>query len=149
MVVTVRHHLETSGQGDAKDLTAAVEAAVANSGLANGTATVCVVGSTAAVTTLEPCHHAYFPLSSFESGVVADLAGACEGIAPRAGEYQHHLRWGDDNGSSHVRAALLGPSVTIPIVDRALTLGTWQQVTLVELDTQARSREVVIQLVGE
>ena len=138
MVVTVRHHLETSGQGDAKDLTAAVEAAVANSGLANGTATVCVVGSTAAVTTLE-----------FESGVVADLAGACEGIAPRAGEYQHHLRWGDDNGSSHVRAALLGPSVTIPIVDRALTLGTWQQVTLVELDTQARSREVVIQLVGE
>jgi|TARA_B100000315_G_scaffold26538_1_gene22836 secondary thiamine-phosphate synthase enzyme len=138
VVVTVRHQLETAGQGDAHDLTRAVTAAVAESGLANGTATVCVVGSTAAVTTLE-----------FEPGVVADLGRACEQIAPRNVEYQHHLRWGDDNGSSHVRAAILGPSVTIPVVDRALTLGTWQQLTLVELDTGPRSREVVIQIVGE
>ena len=138
MVVTVRHHLETAGQGDAHDLTPAVASALAESGLTNGTATVCVVGSTAAVTTLE-----------FESGVIADVARACEQIAPRDGEYQHHLRWGDDNGSSHVRAAMLGPSVTIPVVDRALTLGTWQQLTLVELDTRPRSREVVIQLVGD
>jgi secondary thiamine-phosphate synthase enzyme len=115
-----------------------VASALAESGLTNGTATVCVVGSTAAVTTLE-----------FESGVIADLARVCEQIAPRDGDYQHHLRWGDDNGSSHVRAAMLGPSVTIPVVDRALTLGTWQQLTLVELDTRPRSREVVIQLVGD
>ena len=65
------------------------------------------------------------------------------------GEYLHHLRWGDDNGSSHVRAALLGPSVTIPFTDRSLTLGTWQQVTLVECDTRPRNREVVIQLIGD
>ena len=138
MVVTVRHRLETSGQGDAHDLTPAVTAALADSRLVDGIATVCVVGSTAAVTTLE-----------FESGVVADLAGACERFAPRAGEYAHHLRWNDDNGSSHVRAALLGPSVTIPFTDRSLTLGTWQQVTLVELDTRPRAREVVIQLIGD
>ncbi len=138
MVVTVRHRLETSGQGDAHDLTPAVTAALADSHLANGIATVCVVGSTAAVTTLE-----------FESGVVADLAEASERFAPRTGEYAHHLRWRDDNGSSHVRAALLGPSVTIPFTDRSLTLGTWQQVTLVELDTRPRAREVVIQLIGD
>ena len=138
MVVTVRHRLETSGQGDAHDLTPAVTAALADSHLADGIATVCVVGSTAAVTTLE-----------FESGVVADLAEACERLAPRGGEYTHHLRWRDDNGSSHVRAALLGPSVTIPFTDRSLTLGTWQQVTLVELDTRPRAREVVIQLIGD
>ena len=138
MVVTVRHRLETSGQGDAHDLTPAVAAALVDSRLADGIATVCVVGSTAAVTTLE-----------FESGVVADLAEACERLAPRAGEYAHHLRWKDDNGSSHVRAALLGPSVTIPFTDRSLTLGTWQQVTLVELDTRPRAREVVIQLIGD
>ena len=138
MVVTVRHGLETSGQGDAHDLTTAVTAALADSGLKDGIATVWVVGSTATVTTLE-----------FESGVVADLAAACDRLAPRAADYAHHLRWGDDNGSSHVRAALLGPSVTVPFIDRSLALGTWQQVTLVELDTRPRAREIVIQLVGE
>jgi secondary thiamine-phosphate synthase enzyme len=70
-------------------------------------------------------------------------------LRPRDGEYRHHLRWGDDNGSSHVRAALLGPSVTVPFADGALTLGTWQQVMLLEFDTRARSREVVVQIVGE
>jgi secondary thiamine-phosphate synthase enzyme len=138
MVVTVRHSLETSGQGDAHDLTSVLTAALADSSLANGIATVAVVGSTAGITTLE-----------FESGVVRDLNETCERLAPRMGEYLHHLRWGDDNGSSHVRAALLGPSVTIPFTDRSLTLGTWQQVTLVECDTRPRNREVVIQLIGD
>jgi secondary thiamine-phosphate synthase enzyme len=138
MVVTVRHSLETSGQGDAHDLTPVLTAALADSSLANGIATVAVVGSTAGITTLE-----------FESGVVRDLNETCERLAPRMGEYFHHLRWGDDNGSSHVRAALLGPSVTIPFTDRSLTLGTWQQVTLVECDTRPRNREVVIQLIGD
>ena len=138
MVVTGRHSLETSGQGDAHDLTSVLPAALADSSLANGIATGSVVGSTAGITTLE-----------FESGVVHDLYETCERLAPRMGEYLHHLRWGDDNGSSHVRAALLGPSVTIPFTDRSLILGTWQQVTLVECDTRPRNREVVIQLIGD
>jgi secondary thiamine-phosphate synthase enzyme len=115
-----------------------VAAQVRRSGLRNGIVTVFVVGSTAAVTTIE-----------FESGAIADLNSVFDALAPRDGEYEHHLRWGDDNGSSHVRAALMGPSITIPFVDGALTLGTWQQVMLLECDTRARRREVVIQMVGE
>jgi secondary thiamine-phosphate synthase enzyme len=138
VVLTRRHRTQTSGQGDAHDLTAAVAAAVAESGADDGVVTVCVVGSTAALTTIE-----------FEPGAVADLNRVFEDLAPRVGEYEHHLRWGDDNGSSHVRAALLGPSVTIPFVDGALTLGAWQQIMLLEFDTRSRQREVVIQVMGE
>ena len=138
MIATDTHEASTRGQGDAQDLTGIVTKAVASSNLTTGVATVFVVGSTAAITTLE-----------FESGVVQDLDRALEDLAPRNGQYQHHLRWGDDNGSSHVRAALLGPSVAIPFIDKRLTLGTWQQIVLVELDTQPRRRQIVIQLVGE
>ena len=138
MVVTHRHTVQTRGQGDAHDLTAPVATALAQSGLRAGMVTVFVVGSTAAVTTLE-----------FEPGVVRDLDRALELLAPRSGDYAHHARWGDDNGSSHVRAALVGPSVTIPFTEGAMCLGTWQQIVLVELDTRGRSREVVIQVVGE
>ena len=111
---------------------------MADSGLRSGIVTIFVVGSTAGITTLE-----------FESGVIADLGRALEIVAPRHGEYEHHLRWRDDNGSSHVRAALIGPSVTIPFVDGRLLLGTWQQVGLVELDTRGRTREIVAQVMGE
>ena len=138
MVATDTHEVSTRGQGDAQDLTAIVTRSVTRSKLTAGVATVFVVGSTAAITTLE-----------FESGVVHDLDRALEQLAPREGQYQHHLRWGDDNGSSHVRAALVGPSVAIPFVDKRLMLGTWQQIVLVELDTQPRRRQIVIQLVGE
>ena len=138
MVFTRRHRLQTRGQGDAHDLTAAVAAAVAESGADDGIVTVSVVGSTASVTTIE-----------FEPGAIADLNQLLEELAPRAAEYEHHQRWGDDNGSSHVRAALLGPSLTIPFVDRALTLGTWQQIMLLEFDTRARQREVVMLVLGE
>jgi len=138
MVATHTHEVSTKGQGDAHDLTAAVSKAVASSDLAAGVATVFVVGSTAAITTLE-C----------ESGVLHDLDRALEDIAPRDAEYRHHLRWHDDNGSSHVRAALVGPSVAIPFTAKQLMLGTWQQIVLLELDTQPRRRQVVIQLVGE
>lgn len=138
MVKTEKHECATGGQGDAKDLTDVVAAAVRRSGLQHGVATVFVVGSTAAVTTIE-----------FEPGAIADLNGVFEVLAPRAGDYAHHLRWGDDNGSSHVRAALMGPSICIPFVDGALTLGTWQQVMLLECDTRPRRREVVIQMIGE
>lgn len=138
MVVTSKHHVQTRGQGDAHDVTDAVATAVRDSGAASGTVTVFVVGSTAAVTTIE-----------FEPGAVADFNRLLERLAPRGGDYRHHLRWGDDNGSSHVRAALLGPSLTIPFVDGELTLGTWQQVMLLESDTRGRRRELVIQVTGE
>ncbi|PYR90689.1 MAG: secondary thiamine-phosphate synthase enzyme [Acidobacteria bacterium] len=138
MVVTHRSSVQTRGQGDAHDLTERLTTAVRETGVANGTATVFVVGSTAAVTTIE-----------FEPGAIADLNRMFEAIAPRDAEYRHHLRWGDDNGSSHVRAALLGPSLTVPVVAGTLTLGEWQQIMLLEFDTRARRREIVIQVVGE
>ena len=138
MVKSEKHECATAGQGDAKDVTEAVGAALRRSGLRSGVATVFAIGSTAAITTIE-----------FEPGAIADLNRVFEVMAPREGEYQHHLRWGDDNGSSHVRAALMGPSVSIPFVDGTLTLGTWQQIMLLECDTRARRREIVIQLMGE
>ena len=85
----------------------------------------------------------------FEPGAVSDLNRLFEDIAPRQQDYRHHLRWGDDNGSSHVRAALLGPSLTVPFADGTLILGTWQQFMLLEFDTRPRKREIVIQVVGE
>jgi secondary thiamine-phosphate synthase enzyme len=138
MVVTHTHEVSTTGQGDAHDLTEGVAHAVAQSGIRAGTATVFVVGSTAAVTTIE-----------FEPGAVHDLNALFEEFAPRAADYRHHLRWGDDNGSSHVRAALLGPSLTIPFSDAKLLLGDWQQIALFEFDTRPRRRKVVVQIVGE
>jgi secondary thiamine-phosphate synthase enzyme len=138
VVKTEKHECATTGQGDAKNLTEIVAAQVRRSGLRNGVVTVFVVGSTAAVTTIE-----------FEPGAIADLNAVLEALAPRGGDYQHHRRWGDDNGSSHVRAALMGPSIAIPFVDGTLTLGTWQQIMLLECDTRARRREIVIQMIGD
>ena len=138
MVRTYTHEISTKGQGDAHDVTHAVARAVGDSGLRAGIVTVFVVGSTAGVTTIE-----------FESGAIHDLNGIFEELAPRDAEYQHHLRWGDDNGSSHVRSALLGPSVTIPFRDGELMLGQWQQIAVLEFDTRPRRREVVIQIIGE
>jgi secondary thiamine-phosphate synthase enzyme len=138
MVATRTFAISTGGQGDARDITENVAAAVSASNMRAGTATVFVAGSTAGITTIE-----------FEPGAVADLDSVFDRLAPRHGQYDHHLRWGDDNGSSHVRAALLGPSLTVPFVDGQLTLGTWQQVVLLEFDTRPRTREVVVQIVGE
>jgi len=138
MVRTARHEIGTHGQGDAHDITNLVSRAIVDGGLSAGVATVFVVGSTAGVTTIE-----------FEPGALADFNRLLETLAPLDGEYRHHLRWGDDNGSSHVRAALLGPSLSVPFADRRLVLGTWQQIVLVEFDTQPRRRELVVQMVGE
>jgi secondary thiamine-phosphate synthase enzyme len=138
MVHSSSHTIATSGQGDAHDLTLTVAKAVSESGLQAGLASVFVVGSTAGVTSIE-----------FEPGAVHDLNAVFEGLAPRNGVYRHHLRWGDDNGSSHVRAALLGPSITVPFKDGALLLGTWQQIMLLEFDTRPRRRELVLQIIGE
>jgi secondary thiamine-phosphate synthase enzyme len=138
MVIATTIDVRTRGQGDVHDLTTQVARAVSSARLSSGIATVFVVGSTAGITTLE-----------FEPGVVSDLDRAYERIAPRRGEYAHHLRWGDDNGSSHVRAAMLGPSLTLPVVDGRLVLGTWQQVVLVEFDVGPRERQVIVQTIGD
>lgn len=138
MVHTQRLTIRTSGQGDAHDLTDRVRQAVRDAAIAEGIVTVFVIGSTAAITTIE-----------FEPGAIADLNRVLESLAPRNGDYQHHRRWGDDNGSSHVRAALLGPSVSVPVVGGEPALGTWQQVMLLECDTGPRSRIVVVQIAGD
>jgi secondary thiamine-phosphate synthase enzyme len=138
MVHATKRRIDTKGQGDAHDLTELVTEAIAQSGVTNGIATVAVVGSTAGVTTIE-----------FEPGAVWDFNQVLERLAPRGGEYRHHLRWGDDNGSSHVRGALIGPSLTVPVIARKASLGTWQQVALFEFDTRPRRREVIVQVFGE
>jgi secondary thiamine-phosphate synthase enzyme len=138
MVTSRTFEVTTRGQGDVQDVTAPIVRAVAEAGATAGTATVFVTGSTAAITTIE-----------FEPGAVSDFAALFDRLAPRDADYRHHLKWGDDNGSSHVRAALLGPSLTVPFVDGTLSLGTWQQVVLVEFDTRARRREIVVQVIGE
>ena len=119
------------------DLTPLVSRVLDASSMAAGLVIVAVVGSTAGITTIE-----------FEPGAVADLNRVWEQLAPRDGEYEHHLRWGDDNGSSHVRAAMLGPSLSIPFDRGRLCLGTWQQIVLVEFDTRPRDREVIVQLIA-
>jgi secondary thiamine-phosphate synthase enzyme len=137
VVETTRHEIVTTGQGDIQDLTPLVSHVIQESSLDAGLATIAVVGSTAGITTIE-----------FEPGAVADLNRVWEHLAPRDGQYEHHLRWGDDNGSSHVRAAMLGPSLSIPFDRGRLCVGTWQQIVLIEFDTRARSREIVVQLIG-
>lgn len=138
MVSTHREEISTKGQGDTHDITALVRRAVAKSGMRAGIATAFVVGSTAGITTIE-----------FEPGALSDLNDVFETLAPRGGTYRHHLRWGDDNGSSHVRAALLGPSIAVPFEGGELMLGTWQQIALLEFDTGPRKRQVVVQIVGD
>ena len=130
---------ETRGNGHILDLTADVQRVVAESGVTTGHATLMVVGSTAALTTLE-----------YEPGLVEhDIVAALERIAPEGGRYRHEETWHDDNGHSHVRAALIGPSLALPITDGSVPLGTWQQVVLVDLDTRPRSRTVVVTVVGD
>lgn len=138
MIRTSEHEVRTRGQGDGVDVTDTVAAAISESGIREGMATVFVSGSTAGVSAIE-----------FEDGVVHDLDRALEKVAPRRGEYQHHLRWNDDNGSSHVRAAIVGPSLSVPFRGGRLLLGTWQQVVLFEFDTRPRTRRYVIQVTGE
>jgi secondary thiamine-phosphate synthase enzyme len=132
-----RRTLSTRGGGDVLDITADVARIVSSAGPSDGIVTIFVTGSTAAVTTIE-----------FEPGVVSDLQEAFERLYPQAIAYKHHERWGDDNGHSHVRAAALGPSLVVPFVERTLTLGTWQQIVLVDFDTRPRTREYVVQILG-
>ena len=123
---------------DIIDITGLVGQHLAQSGIINGTVVLFVPGSTGALTTIE-----------YESGVIRDLAEAIERLVPRDIPYAHDQRWGDGNGYSHVRAALLGPSLHIPVVDGRLSLGTWQQIVLINFDNRARRRRLIIQVMGE
>jgi secondary thiamine-phosphate synthase enzyme len=130
--------IETAGFNDIHDLTGRATRFVSSSGLQNGTMTVFIPGSTAGVTTIE-----------FEEGALEDLKLAIERMAPERMHYAHDARWGDGNGFSHVRAAILGPSLTVPIVHGRLGLGTWQQIILIDFDNRSRERNVIMQAMGE
>ena len=130
--------VRTSAQTDIIDITPQVREEIRRSAIRNGHVTLFVPGSTGALTTIE-----------YESGVINDLRKAIERIAPRDLYYEHDERWGDGNGYSHVRAALLGPSLHIPLIDGTLTLGTWQQIVLLDFDNRPRNRKIIMQIVGE
>ena len=139
MTIEVHHiGVKTTGETDIIDLTPQVMDAVTGCASVNGAVTLFIPGSTAALTTIE-----------FESGAINDLRNAIERMAPEDLYYEHNERWADGNGYSHVRAALMGPSLHIPIIDGRLTLGTWQQIVLLDFDNRPRKREIVMQIVGE
>ena len=130
--------LSTCGFNDMQDITQDVSQKLSDHGLQNGTVTLFVPGSTGGLTTIE-----------YESGLERDFAEFMEKVIPQGKTYHHDARWGDGNGFSHVRASLLGPSLTVPFVDGRLTLGTWQQIVFVDFDNRSRSRTLVLQFTGE
>ena len=136
-IVNERVTLDTRGSGDLLNITEEVARLVESSGLKDGIVTVFVVGSTAAITTFE-----------YEPGLIRDVRELYEKLVPSSAHYLHDETWGDANGFSHLRAALQGPSLTIPFEDGRLLLGTWQQVVLAEFDNRPRSREIVVQMTG-
>ena len=139
MVKTQEIRIKTRGNCEVVNITEQVSSAVLDSDVTAGTVTVFNIGSTAGITTTE-----------YEPGLVNyDIARTFEKIAPENDRYEHEETWHDDNGHSHVRASLLGPSLSIPIVDGRLTLGTWQQIILVDFDTRSRTRTVICQIIGE
>ncbi len=139
MVKTRNLQIKTQGDCEVVNITGQVADAAAQSQIKDGIVTVFNVGSTAAITTTE-----------YEPGLVNhDIKAAFEKLAPADGRYEHEETWHDDNGHSHVRATMLGPSLTVPIVDGRLTLGTWQQIILVDFDTRPRTRTVVCQIIGD
>lgn len=139
MTHTGRVKVSTRGNAEVLDINDGVARVVAESGIRDGLVCVFVIGSTAGITTTES-----------EPGLLThDLKAFYERIAPENAFYKHEATWHDDNGHSHVRASSLGPSITVPLVDGRLTLGTWQQIILIDFDTRAREREVVVQIVGE
>ena len=138
MVFTDTFTMSTRGFCDVLDVTGPVGDAVRRSGARDGTVTVFCPGSTCSVTTIE-----------YESGVVRDLQKALERLVPSDVPYDHDRRWGDGNGFSHVRAALMKPSLSLPLSEGRLLLGTWQQIVLLDFDNRKRRREIVVQVVGE
>jgi len=133
-----RLSVQTTAKTDILDLTPQVQEALQKSPIRNGHMTLFIPGSTAALTTIE-----------YERGAINDLRKAIERIAPEDLYYEHNERWGDGNGYSHVRSALIGPSLNIPIIDGKLTLGTWQQIVLLDFDNRPRQRQLILQILGE
>ncbi|MCS7116766.1 MAG: secondary thiamine-phosphate synthase enzyme YjbQ [Nitrososphaerota archaeon] len=139
MVVITRYlKLNTRGEGDILDITDEVSKYVKASGIDNGIVTIFIPGSTGALTTIE-----------YEPGLLQDFPQMLNRIAPKDIHYEHDKRWGNKNGHSHVRASLIGPSLTVPFVNGRLMLGTWQQIVFIELDIRPRSREIILQIMGE
>jgi secondary thiamine-phosphate synthase enzyme len=138
MVVTEKMSLESKGDCDIIDITPEVQRRLAETDIKGGTVTLFISGSTAGITTIE-----------FEPGLISDFKKMWERNIPRDIPYEHDRAWGDGNGHSHVRASLLGASLVIPFSDRRLTLGTWQQIVVVDFDNRARSRQIVVQIMGE
>jgi secondary thiamine-phosphate synthase enzyme len=135
---TLSIDLQSKGNGDILDITRQVSATVADAGLPNGIVTLFCPSATSALTTIE-----------YESGCISDLQRLFDEIVDPSRHYAHNARWGDGNGHSHVRAAFLGPSLTVPFVNGRLTLGTWQQIVFVDFDNRSRSRSLVAQIIGE
>jgi secondary thiamine-phosphate synthase enzyme len=136
--VTKTIRLSTKGNCDMIDITAEIAREISNSNIANGIATIFIAGSTAGITTIE-----------YESGLISDLKDMWERNVPLNISYQHDRRWGDGNGFSHVRAALQGPSLVVPFMNKKMTLGTWQQIVVIDFDNRPRTREIVLQLLGD
>jgi secondary thiamine-phosphate synthase enzyme len=137
-VITASLQLSTQGNADMKDLTDSVAGLLAESGLRNGILAIFCPSATSAITTIE-----------FESGALDDFRRLFDEIADPDRHYAHNARWDDGNGHSHVRAALLGPSLSVPFVNGELTLGTWQRILYIDFDNRQRRRELVVQMVGE
>ena len=138
MVITKKISRQTKGNGDIIDITPQVEQQVAETSINSGIATIFVSGSTAGISTIE-----------FESVLLSDFQSMWERIVPQNIPYDHDRRWGDGNGYSHVRASLLGASLVVPFNNKRLTLGTWQQIVLVDFDNRPRSRQLILQIMGE
>lgn len=137
MVYSSQVEIQTKGNSDMLDLTDQVQKIITNSGIREGIVSLFTPSSTSALTTIE-----------YEDGALDDLRRALDQIAPQAAEYKHNLRWGDGNGHSHLRAALIGPSLTIPINNHRMILGTWQQVLFIDFDVRPRQRNIVVQILG-
>jgi len=138
MVVTKQISLQSKGHCDILDITPEVEQQIAEADINNGTVTLFVAGSTAGVSTIE-----------YESGLLSDFPAMWERIVPENIPYKHDRAWGDGNGHSHVRASLLGASLVVPFNNKRLTLGTWQQIIVVDFDNRPRSRQIILQIMGE
>lgn len=138
MVITEFIEIQTKGNADMHDLTPLVIDRIQANPIRQGTVTVFTPSATSSFTTIE-----------YESGALDDLRRLLDELAPAEREYRHNLRWHDGNGHSHLRAALLGPSLTIPMIDGGLTLGTWQQILFIDFDVRPRSRKIVVQIQGE
>ncbi len=139
MVKTQKIEVRTKGNSDIVNITEQVSSAIAQSDIRDGAVTLFNVGSTAGITTTE-----------YEPGLVNyDIAAVFEKIAPKNARYEHEETWHDDNGHAHVQACLLGPSLSVPVVEGQMTLGTWQQIILVDFDTRPRTRTIICQIIGE